>query len=274
MKATYAAAMARVFADEGGYTDHPKDPGGATNYGITIIDANKYAAEFGWIVGRKVTPADMRAMPKAFAEAVYATKYAAPIRYNDLPPGYDYTGLDATINSGFGRFVPWSAKAIGKPVKSVQEVVIATNAASDKVALIQRFWKVRLAFLQSLRTWSTFGKGWGRRCANGEAAAVKMWLTFGAALQPTEVKAKMATEAKKASAASKKNGAAAATSASAGAATSTAGGSDVPAIDITHLGLGGKIALGVLIAALVLLAAYFIRKAITHKQRAAAYAAA
>ena len=52
--ATYAAAIARVFADEGGYTDDPKDPGGATNWGITIVDARKY-----WKAD--ATPADVRA---------------------------------------------------------------------------------------------------------------------------------------------------------------------------------------------------------------------
>ena len=126
---TYAGSMERVFADEGTFTNDRLDPGGATNYGITIIDARKYAAEFGWIVGRDVTVADMKVMPKWFAAKVYERHYARPIRYDELPAGFDYSALDAEINSGFGRVLPWASKALGRAVKSIDEMVtLSANA--------------------------------------------------------------------------------------------------------------------------------------------------
>ena len=82
MQATYDQAMAQVFSDEGGYTDDPNDPGGPTNYGITIEDARMY-----W--KSDATADDVRNMPKSVAESIYAAHYAAPLHYNDLPPGLD-----------------------------------------------------------------------------------------------------------------------------------------------------------------------------------------
>jgi lysozyme family protein len=257
--ATYDAAMVRVFADEGGYTNDPVDPGGATNFGITIIDARKY-----WKAD--ATPNDVRNMPKAVASDIYRKHYANPMRYDDLPAGLDYSILDAAINSGVGRAPVWVGKALGIPAKSINDVVAPANAANDKVSVIQKYWAVRLAFLHSLKTWGHFGGGWGRRCAQGEAAAVRMWLSIGAALPATAVKAKLQAESDKAKAKS--------TQAGTGAATTGTATASTPAVDTSHFSLGGKIALGIGIALLIALAVYLIRKAIIHNQRATAYAAA
>lgn len=257
--ATYDAAMVRVFADEGGYTNDPKDPGGATNWGITIIDARKYwKADAG--------PIDVLKMPKSAASDIYRKHYADPMRYDDLPAGFDYSVLDAAINSGVGRAPVWAGKALGVPVKTIRDVVTPANDAPDKVALIQKYWAVRLAFLHGLGTWGHFGGGWGKRCANGEAAAVRMWLSVGKGLTGSEAKAKLDQEAAKAKAKSKQAGGGAAAT---GTATAT-----TPTVDPSQFSLGGKIALGVLIALGIALAVYFIRKAIVNNQRATAYATA
>jgi len=258
--ATYDAAMVRVFADEGGYTNDPRDPGGATNWGITIYDARMY-----WKAN--ATPQDVKNMPKDVASDIYRKHYAAPMRYDELPAGFDYSVLDAAINSGVGRAPQWAGKALGVPVKTIADVVPKAQAAPDKVALIQKYWRVRLSFLQSLRTWGAFGKGWGRRVANGEAAAVRMWLSVGAKLTDADARKKMDLEAKKAKTASKNSGTGAAT---------TGGGSGIalPTLDWSHMTLGGKIACGIAIAVLVGLAIQFIHYAIVHSQRADAYAKA
>jgi lysozyme family protein len=257
--ATYDAAMIRVFADEGGYTNDPVDPGGATNWGITIFDARKY-----WKPNADAN--DVRNMPKSVASDIYRKHYANPMRYDDLPAGFDYSVLDAAINSGVGRAPQWAAKSLGISAKTINDVVAPANAAADKVSLIQKYWAVRLSFLHGLKTWSHFGGGWGRRCANGEAAAVRMWLSAGAKLSGADAKARMDQEANKAKTNSKNAGTGAAT-----AGTGTTIGA--PAVDPSHLSLGGKIALGIVIAGAVVLVVYLVRLAIIHKQRADAYAA-
>lgn len=266
--ATYDAAMVRVYNDEGGFGIDPLDPGGATTLGITIIDARKYAAEFGWIVGRQVTVQDMKVMPKWFAAKVYRKHYADPMRYDELPAGFDYSVLDAAINSGVGRAPVWAGKALGITAKSINDVVAPANAAKDKVGIIQKYWSARLAFLHGLRTWSHFGGGWGRRCAQGEAAAVKMWLIVGAQMSSAAVQTNMKVEEGKASTASKQ------ASTAAGASGAASASPAIPAVDVGNFSLGGKIALGFAIAAGVAIAIYFIRIAIINKQRAEAYATA
>lgn len=257
--ATYDAAMVRVFADEGGYTNDPKDPGGATNWGITIFDAREY-----W--KNDASPTDVRNMPKSVASDIYRKHYAAPMRYDDLPAGFDYSVLDAAINSGVGRAPVWAGKALGISVKTINDVVAPANAANDKVSLIQKFWAARVSFLHGLSTWSHFGTGWGRRCAQGEAAAVRMWLSIGAALPASAAKAKLDQEAGKAAKSSSKSG---------GGAATVGTGTAVPAtVDTSHFSMGGKIVLGIGIAALIVLVVYLVRQAIIHKQRADAYAAA
>jgi len=263
--ATYAAAMVRVFADEGGYTNDPVDPGGATNWGITIIDARKY-----W--KPNATPDDVRNMPKEIAAKIYRAHYANPMRYDDLPAGLDYSVLDAAINSGVGRAPVWAGKALGVAAKSINDVVAPANAANDKVALIQKYWAARLSFLRGLSTFWRFGKGWTRRCTQGEAAAVKMWLMLGAALPATETRKRLDQEGAKAKTKAAQNNTAG-TAAGAGTA-GTGGAATTQAIDASSFSMGGKIALGILLAAGVMLAIYFFRNAILHNQRADAYAKA
>lgn len=256
--ATYDAAMVRVFADEGGYTNDPVDPGGATNWGITIIDARKY-----W--KPDATPNDVRIMPKDIAARIYRAHYANPMRYDDLPAGFDYSVLDAAINSGVGRAPVWAGKALGVAAKSISDVVAPANAAPDKVAAIQKYWAVRLAFLQSLKTFWRFGKGWTRRCTQGEAAAVRMWLSVGAKLAPADARKKLDNEASKAKTAS--------TKAKTGAATTGSGTVAAPAA-VDWSSVGGKVLVCVMIAVALGFAVYFIRKSIVHAQRAEAYAKA
>src|SRR6266704_891902 len=124
--ATYEAAMVRVFADEGGYTNDPKDPGGATNWGITIFDARKY-----WKADAQ--PIDVFRMPKDIASDIYRKHYANPMRYDDLPAGFDYSVFDAAINSGVGRAPVWAGRALGIAVKTINDVVAPANTAPDKV---------------------------------------------------------------------------------------------------------------------------------------------
>src|SRR3954447_20124487 len=88
----YPEAISRVLKSEGGYVNHPSDPGGETNYGITIAvaRANGYRGP-------------MRALPVEEARRIYRLKYANPVRFDDDPAGLDYTLFDYAVNSGVGR---------------------------------------------------------------------------------------------------------------------------------------------------------------------------
>jgi lysozyme family protein len=167
MRQTYDEALEKhVLPDEGGYTNDAADPGGPTNFGITIADARMY-----W--KPDATAADVRRMPLSVAKDIYAKHYAAPVHYDELPAGVDYAVLDYGINSGVSRAVKVLQKIVGvKPDGKMGLVTLTTVAQHDPAELINAIYDERLAFLKSLKTWPTFGKGWGRRCVSGRAAAL------------------------------------------------------------------------------------------------------
>jgi lysozyme family protein len=169
MQRTYDAAMVKgVFPHEGGYSNHPSDPGGPTNWGITIIDARLY-----W--KKDASAADVEAMPKDVAEDIYRKHYATPLRYNDLPAGVDYSIMDYGVNSGIGRAGKVLRRLVGLPdnTSAVTDEVIAAVNKRDPVALIKAINDERLAFLQRLKTWPVFGDGWGRRVREVRALSLQ-----------------------------------------------------------------------------------------------------
>lgn len=176
VKTTYDPALDRLLAHEGNYTNHPSDPGGPTNFGITIYDAQKYAAEFGWIVGRKVGAADVKAMPLSFAKLVYRAKYWDSQKLDFIEAGPDYALFDYGVNSGVGR----SGRVLRRILKMSDETSIINDEvvyAANKMAaaeLVRAICDERLRFLQNLKTWPVFGKGWGRRVAEVRAYGISI----------------------------------------------------------------------------------------------------
>src|SRR6266567_4860102 len=141
---------------------------GPTNYGITIHDARMY-----W--KPDATAYDVRNMPKSVAADIYDKHYATPIQYNSLPAGVDYAVLDYGINSGIHRSIKVLQKIVGAPVDGViGPITLAAVNKMSPIVIINALYKERLAFLQSLHTWSTFGKGWADRCTRGQALALAM----------------------------------------------------------------------------------------------------
>jgi uncharacterized protein (TIGR02594 family) len=165
---SYDEALKRVLVHEGGYSDHPSDPGGPTNWGITIHDARAY-----W--RKDATAADVRNMPIDVAKDIYRSKYWDAMRCDDLPAGVDYAVFDYGVNSGIARAAKVLQRFVGANVDGeISPDTIAATAPADAAELINQICDERLAFLQSLRTWGVFGNGWGRRVREVRAAAVSM----------------------------------------------------------------------------------------------------
>lgn len=166
---SYDAALARLLAHEGGYSNDAADPGGPTNFGITIFDYRKY-------VKPDATAADVRAMKLDEAKAIYRAKYWAAQRCDELPAGVDYAVFDYGVNSGIGR----SGRVLRRCLKlsdtsaAVTGEVIAAARAADAKALVMAICEERLRFLQRLSTWSVFGRGWGRRVAEVKTFSLQL----------------------------------------------------------------------------------------------------
>jgi lysozyme family protein len=166
---TYDEALRRLLAHEGGYTNHPSDPGGPTNFGITIHDYRKY-------VKPNATAADVRAMRVDEAKAIYRAKYWNALRCDDLPAGVDYSVFDYGVNSGIGRSGKVLRRVVGLPDTThvVTDEVLRAVARRDPKALVVAINDERLAFLKRLKTWPVFGKGWGRRVAEVRSVSLRI----------------------------------------------------------------------------------------------------
>jgi lysozyme family protein len=160
--------LALVLAHEGGFVNHPQDPGGATNLGVTKAVWQEWR-------GRPVTTAEMRRLKPIDVEPLYRRRFWDRVRGDDLPLGVDYCVFDAAVNSGPGRAAKWLQEVLGVPQDGAVGLV-TLGAARDfpKAELIRRYCQERLELLQGLRTFSVFGRGWSARVREVEAVATQM----------------------------------------------------------------------------------------------------
>ena len=151
---------------EGGWSDHPKDPGGATMKGVTL---NTYTA---WrkLHGQPTpTKADLKVITDTEVSAIFKAQYWDAARCDLLPLGLDYAVFDFAINSGPARAVRELQAILAVAAdgvvgaKTLAQIAAMSATTGDIDDLIDQYQDARLAFMRSLKTWKTFGKGWERR---------------------------------------------------------------------------------------------------------------
>lgn len=163
MQSTFYKVIDELLTNEGGYVDHPKDPGGATNLGITLGTA--IANKLDLNSDGKVTKADVKLITLDVATPVYKKQYWDKVSGDDLPAGLDYAVFDFGVNSGPQRAIMALQRLLGVADDGVLGPLTlkAVNDNKDLKTLINRYQDDRLRFMQSLSTWGTFGKGWKAR---------------------------------------------------------------------------------------------------------------
>ncbi len=155
--ANFERALALVLVHEGGYVDHPKDTGGATNLGITIGTLSDW-------LGRPATKAEVRALTRATVALIYQKNSRDAVRADRLPSGVDYCVFDIAVNSGRKRGAMSLQRAIGVADHgAVGEITLKATTSKPALQTIERICADRLAFLRKLSTWPIFGKGWSSR---------------------------------------------------------------------------------------------------------------
>jgi lysozyme family protein len=157
MKENYPQALKQVLKYEGGFSNHPNDPGGATMKGITqaVYDA--------WQRKNGLPIQSVRNISDSAVAAIYRQEYWDRIRGDDLPSGVDFAVFDYAVNSGVSR----AAKTLQAVVGVTQDGQIGPQTIqAAKTYVAMSITNRRLAFMQSLSIWSTFGKGWSARIAD------------------------------------------------------------------------------------------------------------
>ena len=120
--------------------------------------------------------ADVRAMKVEEAQAIYKTNYWAAQRCDELPAGVDDSVFVYGVNCGIGRSGKVLRRVLGLPDNDWRtgDDVLAALAKRDPKAVIVAICDERLRFLQSLKTWPVFGKGWGARVAEVKAFSLQL----------------------------------------------------------------------------------------------------
>ena len=152
MKSNWDRSFQLLLKSEGGYVDHPSDPGGRTNLGVT------QAVWENW-VGRSSNEKEMRSLTAQMVEPLYKKKYWNACRCDDLPIGIDYLVFDFAVNAGVGRSAKTLQTVVGTtPDGAIGVKTIAVVSSTDD--LINKFSNEKEKFYRSLPTFSVFGKGW------------------------------------------------------------------------------------------------------------------
>ena len=148
-------AFRKLLGVEGGFSNHPADPGGQTRYGIS--EAVARAAGYR---------GDMRDLPVSLAQEIYRREYWDAVRADELPPALRYAVFDAAVNSGVKQAAKWLQRAIGAADDGIvgpQTITMARAAQPDFVK--RRMLAQRLTFMTNLPQWPQFSRGWARRIA-------------------------------------------------------------------------------------------------------------
>ena len=164
MKDNFDECLKMLLHHEGGYVNHPKDPGGETNLGVTKRVYEKWG-------GTK----DMKDLTVEDVAPIYKKNYWDRCKCDDLESGVDWVVFDWAVNSGTGR----SAKAIQKICGAAQDGAIGPKTLAligkqDTQYVVEEFGKIRQDFYESLKTFDTFGKGWTRRNKETTEKALEM----------------------------------------------------------------------------------------------------
>ena len=158
MEANFFYSLELVLKHEGGFVDHPEDPGGATNKGIT----HKTYSEF---LGRPLEDVDeLKNIPDEHVQIIYKDGYWDKIKADELPGGLDFATFDWAVNSGPSR----AAKNLQSLVNATEDGIIGPRTLElikqrDPIMLINELANRRDSYYRSLKTFGTFGKGWLRR---------------------------------------------------------------------------------------------------------------
>jgi lysozyme family protein len=153
---------------EGGFTNDPRDPGGATNLGVTQATLSAF-------LGRQATIAEVKALTPAKVAPLYRLKFWDHVNGDDLPVGIDLAVFDFGVHSGPSRGVMGLQRALGI-ADDGQPGPVTTAAAkkADPKTTVNAICDERMAFLRKLKVFKSFGKGLTSRVEKCRKAALSM----------------------------------------------------------------------------------------------------
>lgn len=148
---SFQSALKFVLQWEGGYVNHPADPGGETNFGVTHATYTQYRKS------RQKAPQSVRLISKAEVEDIYRANYWVRAGCEALPSKLALVHFDWAVNHGVvgatktlqrivgsapdGIFGPATAMAVNNALKAKGETFLV-QAYCDERERCYRRWGV------------------------------------------------------------------------------------------------------------------------------------
>lgn len=165
MRKNFPSIMDHIFEWEGGYVDHPRDPGGATNMGITIHTMRALGLDLDR--DGDIDKDDVRQVTRDIAMEIYEDRYWHPVWGNRMPSGVDMVLMDASVNSGPRASVRWVQRALDvNPDGYLGPITFGAIQNKSPVWVVNESIKERLKSVRQFRNYDVFGRGWERRIAS------------------------------------------------------------------------------------------------------------
>ena len=172
MSDQYAHCLSLTLGWEGGFVDDPRDPGGATCFGITL------AVYKSWAENPSLGVGDIRAITPDAVSAIYSTNYWNATRADAMPPGVDLMLFDQAVNAGCSRSIKLLQAALGFASQGIDGCVgpatILAARQADHRRLVDDIYDRQVAYYRGLSTFAHFGAGWLTRASQRRAAAASM----------------------------------------------------------------------------------------------------
>lgn len=164
----FDACLKFVLQFEGGFVNDPRDPGGATNLGVTIGTLSRF-------LGRPATVAEVKKLSPRSVAPIYKKMFWDEVQAGAIPAGVDLAVFDFAVHSG-----PVRAAIALQRVCGVADdgnpgpITLAAVKRGDPSLIVQRLCAERLAFLSRLSVFKSFGRGLRNRVSKCESAALLM----------------------------------------------------------------------------------------------------
>ncbi len=159
----FVQALEWVLSCEGGYVNDPRDPGGATNCGITQAVYDVY---------RKTKDLPLRSVELITlieVDAIYRREYWRVMQCDVMPHGVDYVLFDTAVLIGPTRTKEWLGEALRK-IRAGESCKLKLCTIAGKMLpigrdrdIIDSVLELRSTYLKSRPHAKTFIRGWLKR---------------------------------------------------------------------------------------------------------------
>ena len=154
-------ALAHVLEMEGGYTNDPADPGGPTNFGITLADFARQQNQPIDATARDALIHGLQHIPLTVVRAIYLDRYWEPSGCSKLSPPLAFFHFDTAVNMGTGTAIRMLQTALGCTIDGeIGPQTVVAAAEVDVSSCLTAYADLRRRRYRSLSTFPRFGRGW------------------------------------------------------------------------------------------------------------------